>query len=481
MKTVKLLLLVVVSALTFYACSDNDPVGAAPSTESSIALRTALNEIKKANGLTSRSAADVNPLCFEFVYPITLSLSNGTSVTVTSYQGLLELLENESPATYVNGIAFPFQVQFQGAVQTIADEAGLTQLLISCGVPTWNDNLEITLCFDIVFPIQVVDNMGETVAIDNQQNFLAYLNSPAGGIEADIVFPISVLFEGQVTTIANIYEFYDLLNECNGCACTFEYDPVCIQTANGTVEYGNMCAALCAGFTQSDIVACNPPGNCNISNLTVAVGACNPGTTTYALTIDFDYTNPASAQFQVWNNSTALVGTYALADLPVTIAGYSNNGQGADYLTVNMLNEPSCSAVQQWAVPNCGSDCEGNCPDVFDPVCVQTPAGWVQYINECHALCAGHSPADLVDCSDPGVYNFAEALTTCFDMVYPVQIEFQGAIVTAEAEGQVLQYYNPAAAPMPAFVYPVTVIFGNQTLQANSQADFQNLIINNCN
>ena len=106
MKTIRLLMLfLAISAVTFYSCSDSDPISNNTETQESIALRTALNELKKANDL-GRTAT--NPFCFDFVYPITLSLNNGTNVTATTFEGLIDILANESPNLYISGIVFPF-------------------------------------------------------------------------------------------------------------------------------------------------------------------------------------------------------------------------------------------------------------------------------------------------------------------------------------------------------------------------------------
>src|SRR5690606_21894934 len=145
----------------------------------------------------------------------------------------------------------------------------------------------------------------------------------------------------------NIYEFYDMINNCNDCICPAVAMPVCVQTPVGIVQYGNLCFAQCAGYTESDIVDCNPSNTCDISNLTVGIGDCNPDGT-YAITIDFDYANAGATQFNVYTNASFMIGTYNLADLPVTISHYPYSGQAADYMTVVIANgTTNCTATQQ--------------------------------------------------------------------------------------------------------------------------------------
>jgi hypothetical protein len=477
MKTIRLLFLfVAISAVTLYSCSDSDPIDNNATTQKSIALRTAVNELKKANGLTNRTV--VNPFCFEFVYPITLSLSNGTNVTVTSFDGLVSLLIDESANLYVEGIAFPFQVTMQGAVSTIDDEDEFIALLINCGFSTWNDDLDDSYCFDLVFPISVTTPNG-TFEINSTAEFTNYLNASANG-QVQINFPVSALYQGAVLTINNIYEAYDLINNCDDCACTFEYEPVCVNTPNGTLTFGNMCHALCSGYTQNDIVACNPANQCNITNLTVAVGACtNAG---YALTLNFAYDNAGGTQFEVRNGNNFLVGTYPLSALPVTIESWTLNGQGADYLTVTLLNgTTTCTATQQWATPDCGGPepCSV-CTADFDPVCVQTATGIQQFTNECWATCAGFTQADFIECGVAAT-NFGTSLGVCFTINYPAQIMNGGEVITVNDNGTTLQYWFPAQAAIPNFVYPVTVSIdgGNTMTVVNNTQEFLD-IVNDC-
>jgi hypothetical protein len=432
MKPIRLILLLLTfSAVAFYACSDSDPVHQSPAAQGSIALRTAINEIKKANP-SGRSVTDA-PLCFQFVYPIYLGYNNGTEVTVTTYQGLLALLAQENPNFYVQSIAFPFQVEHEGAVETIADETAFTALLQDCGVNTWNADLGTSFCFDLVFPIQVMAATSPET-ISSQEQLASYLGNAANGTEANIVFPVSVLYNGQQMTVNDVYAFYQLINSCNTCVCSQQYEPVCVHTPVGVITYGNMCYAECAGYTQNDLVSCTPVTPCSISNLTTVPGACN-GNGTYPLTINFSFSGSAT-DFQVTYNGVVL-GTYLMSALPVTV-DFPADDASAGFLTVHVSGTDGCSATQQWAIPDCGA-----------------------------------APA-----------NFGTALGTCFNIVFPVQVESQGALVTLNSNGDVLQYWFPNAAPIPAFAYPVTVTqttpTGIATTTIHNQSEFLSLV-NSCN
>lgn len=475
MKKIKILvLLVTICVATFYSCTDNNPIENEVVTQKSIAQRTAMNELKKANNITDKNGSSTtsNPFCFEFVYPITLSYNTGTTVTVTSLQGLLTILASENPSLYVDGISFPFQVTHNGTIQTISTEGQYISLLMSCGFNTINIDLLNSFCFDIVFPVTLINSDNQIVAIGSQAEFISYLNNPSTG-QVQFSYPISVIYNNQTIVIDNIYELYQTINDCDTCICTQEFAPVCVQTATGIVEFGNLCYALCAGFTQNDLVPCNPSSTCSITNLTATPGNCNPDFS-YPLTINFNHLNAPSGAFTVRKSSGVILGTYSLSILPLTIPNYVSNTNATDFLTVELGN--SCSATQNWILPNC-SNC--GCPTGGTPVCVQTATSTVQYANSCLALCAGHQQSSFVTC--PSTSNFSTQLGTCFSISYPVQVQFQGALVTVTSNSQLLQYYFPVQGPIPAMVYPITATFGNQTFTFANQAAFQSQISASCN
>jgi len=347
MKKIKILLLLLTVAVAgFYSCTDNDPVENEVVTSKSISLRTTLNEIKKANNINGKNNLETQDqaFCFNFVFPLTLSYNDGTVITVATYEGLLEILTMESETLFLVGIAFPFQVQQEGAVTTIDNEAEFYALIQDCGFSTINDDVLQFSCFQLVYPISVINNNGSTVEVYTQGEFESLLIS---GEIVEIVFPITVIQANETLVVNDLYELFDLYDECDGnttsCICTTDVTPVCVQTTNGTVMYSNACLAQCDGYTEADFVSC-------------------------------------------------------------------------------------------------------------DPVITT---------------------------------NFGNGLGTCFTMNYPVQIQHQGALVTANNNGELLQYYFPNVSSIPAFVYPITVNFNTPTgsfaLTFANQASFDAAIINNCN
>ncbi|MBS7786997.1 hypothetical protein KIH23_06785 [Flavobacterium sp. CYK-55] len=484
MGKIKFLLLTMVLLVgALYSCSDDNAIKGETATEQSVALRTVLNKLKLEHTVThGKNATTANPatamLCFDFVFPMTFSYNNGTTVTVASLDGLLSILQNESPNMFLAGVVFPFEVQSGGALQTINNEQELTALIMQCGVPTFVEDLQHTFCFDLVYPIQLTYN-GQVVTINNQSELMQFGDAPGFNGVVEVVFPISVIYQNQTVVLNSTYDFYQMVNNCNEgtCNCPQNYEPVCVLTANGTiVEFGNMCFAQCAGYTQNDLVPCNS-NQCIISNLTTTVGACNPAGG-YALTINFTYANASSDHFVVYNSAYEPIGTYLLSALPVTIDNYPMmNNSGADFLTVDFGVNSSCSSSQQWATPNCGG-CV--CPTDYNPVCVVDSQGQtITFSNACNAQCAGYTPNDFVTCTNAS-FNFVQSLGSCFNITYPVQVQYGGSVHTVNSDGELLQYYNPNSGPMPILNYPVVVSFAGGSYTFMSQQAFMNQIQISC-
>lgn len=265
MKKIKfLLLLLTVTATIFYSCTDNNPVENEAVAQKSIALRSALNYFKTADNPSGKNSTKTfdQALCFNFVYPITLEYNNGTQISVADLEGLLQTVFNENGNLFIDGIVFPFQVQEEGVITTINDEAEFFALLQGCdAIHIVNSFVFDLSCYSIVFPVQIVNANNETISITSQAELLQYAAvGPAGtiGYQLNLVFPISVIQNNQTIVINNIYEFFELNNDCgpNDCVCLLVYDPVCVYTGNGVVEYSNACFAECDGFTSADFTEC---------------------------------------------------------------------------------------------------------------------------------------------------------------------------------------------------------------------------------
>lgn len=487
MKTIKLFcLLLAFCSFTFSSCSDSSPIENENNAQSSVALRTTIFELIKANPPGDRPISGqnslhrltpANPFCFEFVYPLVLSYNTGAIITVTSSAGLWTIINSESANLYLDGVVFPIQVQQGGAIITINSESDFIAVVNNCGFNNLYDEINLSYCFEFVFPINLSFN-GQTIEINSQEELDIFGDAPGFNGQIQIIFPVSLIYGDEVVVLNSIYDFYQMAANCSSCICTLEYAPVCVQTANGIITYSNACFAQCAGYSQNDFIACDPNNDCSITNLTTTVGACNPNGS-YAMTINFDYQNTTATTFIVRNSSNQLVGTYQLSDLPITIPSYISSDATipSDYLSVAISTD--CEASQQWTKPICGDPCI--CTTEVNPVCVMVNGQIVTYSNACLAQCDGYTPNDFVSCL-PSNFNFMTQLGTCFNIFYPVTVQYQGAVVTVNSNSELVQYYNPQTQTMPVMNYPIAVTWGLQTATftyANQQS-FESAINQNC-
>ncbi|MEO1031297.1 MAG: hypothetical protein AAFX55_07815 [Bacteroidota bacterium] len=232
MKNLKFVILSMFVALfVVTSCTNNEPVddGQQQQTEESTSITTALSQLSTQFDLNGNISVENNPagnivldFCFDFVYPLTLSYNNGTTVTVEDLDGLIEVMLGSTDELYINGIAFPFDVEtFDDdtdsiEVETIDDEEEFIELLLSCAF----DDDDIDDCDEDYDPVCVVvtDPSGETFVVTYPNECYAIEDGftendfvddceddyyVGGGVECfELNFPVSVITEnGDVITI----------------------------------------------------------------------------------------------------------------------------------------------------------------------------------------------------------------------------------------------------------------------------------------
>ncbi|MCC7504622.1 MAG: hypothetical protein IT259_04960, partial [Saprospiraceae bacterium] len=123
------------------------------------------------------------------------------------------------------------------------------------------------------------------------------------------------------------------------------------------VGQGNCCATI--EFQQPD---CDTTHNglCEITDVVVDPGACNPDNT-YSLVLNFNTTvNDSTAQFEVLGNGENL-GTYALGDLPLTLANFPGNNNPQGVVKICIVGQGNCCATTEFQQPDCDTTNNGLC------------------------------------------------------------------------------------------------------------------------
>ena len=284
MKKIKFLaLFTLLSTMFFTSCSDNESIENQAVTQESSALRMLFNQMKRSNNkvgkvaLTSETPPSTSEtMSFDFVYPINVSFNNGTVVTVTSFNGLLNLLSNESSELYISGIEFPFQmvVGIDNTIITIDDETEFWEVIEDMDIETYDTYVFSDSCFELAYPISFVTSNDQIVTVANQEALFELFTNPNQiTVIYDFVYPFNVIIENQIVVINNSFEFDELSIGCIdtiGCVCQEIYAPVCVIIDNWqTIQYPNACFANCEGYTEADFV------NCSGNNSVLAyLGSC---------------------------------------------------------------------------------------------------------------------------------------------------------------------------------------------------------------
>ncbi|WP_298894272.1 hypothetical protein [uncultured Psychroserpens sp.] len=289
MKNFKLFLLsFALIASVFTSCTNDEPVIEDQNIDESASITTSLSELRLQFNNQGNMIPTENPtgnivfdFCFDFVYPINLSYNNGTTVAVESLEDLVQVLINSTDDLYINGIAFPFDVETYNddsdaiEVVTINNEEEFEDVLEDCDFDEFDcecddeydpvcveieaPNGEVFLmtypnecyaecdgfteddfsenceedyncpggieCFTFNFPLSIITDDGTTLEVNSQEELD---NALYNSYYFDFVFPIDVtLDDGDVLTINNEEEFEDILEDCFD-----EYDDDCEECAN---------------------------------------------------------------------------------------------------------------------------------------------------------------------------------------------------------------------------------------------------------
>lgn len=157
-----------------------------------------------------------DPACLTLVYPVDLALGDGTTVTAADAQTFLDLVTAQAAIYFT----FPLSVLDEtGAALTLADEAALVGALTSCshgGGSSGGDDFSFLLggdCFDYVFPLDYRLPDGTPAQLADED---AFIQSFIDGSFGDFAYPFEVvrLATGATQVIATPDDLGALFVEC---------------------------------------------------------------------------------------------------------------------------------------------------------------------------------------------------------------------------------------------------------------------------
>jgi hypothetical protein len=178
--------------------------------------------------LRSNSSEGLDLGCITVVYPFELELASGDITTISS-ESDFEDAENGTGEEVAVDFVFPLSVinNEDGEAFDVNNNTELGIAFASCipddgwdytetgdGTYTIPAFLFEELCFDLVYPIDVMDGDENTYTANNEAELIDLIATTSN---LSFVLPITVVDEaGEETVIENVAGFYDLYYNCEG-------------------------------------------------------------------------------------------------------------------------------------------------------------------------------------------------------------------------------------------------------------------------
>jgi len=280
MKKFKLLIFSILMVLSVLMSCTNEEViiDNLQNTEESESIVTTLSRLNQQYDDNGNVDEAENPagnivfdFCFDFVYPINLSFNTGTTVTVNSLDELIDIYFASTENLFINGIAFPFQVETYNEnsdaleIETINSEDEFLSLLEDCD---FEDEVEDCICteeydpvciditdldgelftisypnacyaicdgfteddfseecqidyessdgecFEFVYPISIILDDGDPVTVNSREELF---NATYGAYHIDLVLPLDIIIENEsIVTINDYDELGAIIEDCVG-------------------------------------------------------------------------------------------------------------------------------------------------------------------------------------------------------------------------------------------------------------------------
>ena len=193
--------------------------------ESTISTEIIENYVDESVEAVERSGSAGRGGCFEFVFPISIELPDGSSVSVDSYENLRSTLrtwKEENPESEERpALGFPIEVISEdGAVITIADREELIQLKRSCPRSFKKRNKKKDRCFKLVFPVSIDFPDGTNTEFADKSALKSAIRTwkeenPDAEERPVLAFPVDIeLEDGTIVNITNAEELQAQKESC---------------------------------------------------------------------------------------------------------------------------------------------------------------------------------------------------------------------------------------------------------------------------
>ena len=194
-------------------------------TNSNESLTSQLRQIH--SGLSTSARASMfdsqknNEECFEFIYPISFVLPDGSEITINSDEDWEKIdlwYEENKDSEEEPEIVYPFDVIVEGEIITVNGEEDLDRLEDYCFEEYYEEDYEEE-CFEFIYPISFVLPDGSEITINSDDDWdkidLWYEENKDSEEEPEIVYPFDVIVEGEIITVNGEEDLNPLKEVCD--------------------------------------------------------------------------------------------------------------------------------------------------------------------------------------------------------------------------------------------------------------------------
>jgi len=364
------------SIFVFTSCENNNEIvdpELQNETEESESITEALAKMSDNLDSSGNVSAESNPagnmvfdFCFNFVYPLTLSYNNGTTVTVNDINGLINVVATSTDQLFVTGIDFPFNVETYDdssnsiVVETIEDEDDFEDLLDDCDFDSDNDcecsEIYEPVCVEVIEPNGSVFTISYPNQCEAECDGFTQADFVDGCVDTDIFdfgfgcfefnYPIQlILDDGSTVTVNDDAEFGNIFYNQYVLNFVFPFDVIILSDGSiETIEDFDDLDDIYEDCYDDDGTE-NPVGDCTDDAILEALIECNVydfDFTGFSFEINFDLNNQTLTLTDE-NNSMIENGTWEIT---------TNAQTGVGELVINIQNEP----FDVWFFSGCDSD-----------------------------------------------------------------------------------------------------------------------------
>ncbi len=216
------IILLSLSMLTFQSCVSEDRLDLPDEIDEaelseSVAIVSTLRAIE--NGELREDA------CFQILFPLKLQFNNNLIITVNDFDGLNELAVTAASDQHIDAVEFPFIVTKNDLIKTIDNEQDFIDLLDDCGILTLRDEFDpfYTQCFDLVYPVTMLDIDSNVVQINNQSDYFAFELQQGFDKQPKFIYPIELFdyAEQNNVLIESPFDLFAAFDMCKRCPNLF--------------------------------------------------------------------------------------------------------------------------------------------------------------------------------------------------------------------------------------------------------------------